>query len=87
MTSNFYPWVEYIPDIVQEPSAPRLRKGRRLIIPDSGDAFFVQGEFDDGNGMWIITGVSCDLSTDLTEGVPRRAIPQTPESHGTETDL
>ena len=46
----------------------------------------VSFSFNDGNGMWISTGVSPDLSTDLTEGVPRRAIPQTPESHGTEPE-
>jgi hypothetical protein len=56
-------WVPYEPEIVQgEPHPPR-RRGRRLIFPKSGDAFFVQGEFDDGNGMWVITGVSRDLST------------------------
>lgn len=56
--ANFLPWVEYTPDVVQdEPVSPR-RRARRLIIPTSGDAFFVQGEYDDGNGMWIVTGVS-----------------------------
>lgn len=61
--ANLEPWVEYIPDIVQEGSVTSTRKARRLITPDSGDAFFVYGEYDDGNGMWIITGVSRDLST------------------------
>lgn len=31
-----------------------------------------QLEFDDGNGMWISSGVSCDLSTCLRHGVSRR---------------
>jgi hypothetical protein len=61
--ANFYPWVEYTPDVVQDEPEKRSRKGRRLITPDHGDSFFVQGEYDDGNGMWIITGVSRDLST------------------------
>jgi hypothetical protein len=56
--ANLGPWVEYIPDIVEEGTVTRTRKGRRLITPMEGDAFFVQGEYDDGNGMWIITGVS-----------------------------
>lgn len=52
------PWVEYTPEIVQGEPAPQTRRARRLITPDVGDAFFVEGEYDDGNGMWIITGVS-----------------------------
>jgi len=55
------PWVEYSsPEdgFPQRQSSPAPRRARRLIQPESGDAFFVQGEYDDGNGMWIITGVS-----------------------------
>jgi len=51
-------WVEYFPEIVQDDPTPKTRRGRRLITPDEGDAFFVYGEYDDGNGMWIVTGVS-----------------------------
>jgi hypothetical protein len=55
------PWVEYshpddmfpVHDAVSPP-----RRARRLISPEEGDAFFVYGEYDDGNGMWIVTGVS-----------------------------
>lgn len=55
------PWVEYNrPDdahpVTEHREGPR--RARRLITPDSGDAFFVYGEYDDGNGMWMITGVS-----------------------------
>lgn len=53
-------WVEYIPDVVQGPSEELRRRGRLRITPVDGDAFFLDGEFDDGNGMWIITGVSRD---------------------------
>jgi len=58
MSGNLEPWVEYIPEVVQEDPSNSLRRARRRIIPDTGDAFFVYGEYDDGNGMWIITGVS-----------------------------
>jgi hypothetical protein len=64
VSGNLDPWVEYVPDIVQDGPVATTRKARRLITPDVGDAFFVEGEYDDGNGMWIITGVSRDLSTD-----------------------
>jgi hypothetical protein len=55
------PWVEYsrpddmfpVHDAVEAP-----RRARRLIVPPVSDAFFVYGEYDDGNGMWIVTGVS-----------------------------
>jgi len=52
------PWVEYIPEIVQGDPEPETRRARRLITPSGGDAFFVYGEWDDGNGMWMVTGVS-----------------------------
>ena len=55
------PWVEYSsPDdfVPEYTSAPPTRKARRLLTPSDGEPFFVQGEYDDGNGMWIITGVS-----------------------------
>jgi len=55
------PWVEYSSPDDQHPEADHTtapRRARRLISPESGDAFFVYGEFDDGNGMWIVTGVS-----------------------------
>jgi hypothetical protein len=52
------PWVEYIPDVVQDDPEPPTRRARRLLLPTSGGAFVVQGEYDDGNGMWIVTGVS-----------------------------
>jgi hypothetical protein len=58
MSGNLDPWVEYIPEVVQDDPQPRTRRARRLIYPKTGDAFFVEGEYDDGNGMWIITGVS-----------------------------
>jgi hypothetical protein len=51
-------WVPYIPEIVQDQPAEARRRARRLITPMRGDAFFVYGEYDDGNGMWIVTGVS-----------------------------
>jgi hypothetical protein len=51
-------WVPYVPEVVQgEPPTTRTR-GRRFITPMDGDPFFVFGEYDDGNGMWIVTGVS-----------------------------
>jgi hypothetical protein len=55
------PWVEYAsPDdsypISEQRTSPR--RARRMIIPPDGDAFFVYGEWDDGNGMWTIIGVS-----------------------------
>lgn len=53
-------WVEYFPEQVQGPSQVSTRRARRLITPDGGDAFFVYAEYDDGNGMWIMTGVSRD---------------------------
>ena len=55
------PWIEYSsPDDLhpQVDTVPPPRRARRLISPSTGDAFFVQAEYDDGNGMWIITGVS-----------------------------
>lgn len=51
-------WVGYESDSVQGDPPTTRRRGRLLITPEVGDAFFVQGEYDDGNGMWIITGVS-----------------------------
>lgn len=56
--ANLWPWVEYVPDVVQDVPVAGPRKGRRLLEPPTGDAFFLYGEYDDGNGMWIITGVS-----------------------------
>ena len=56
--ANLGPWIEYIPEVVQDEPVTTRRRGRLLITPVSGDAFFCQGEYDDGNGMWIITGVS-----------------------------
>jgi hypothetical protein len=53
-------WVPYIPEVVQEPAGPQTRRARRLVTPRVGDAFFLYAEYDDGNGMWIITGVSVD---------------------------
>jgi len=53
-------WDGWIVDVVQDDPAPSRRKGRRLLTPSAGDPFFVYGEYDDGNGMWIITGVSLD---------------------------
>lgn len=55
------PWVEYNrpdDDLPVADHQPAPRRARRQILPESGDAFFVYGEYDDGNGMWIITGVS-----------------------------
>jgi len=55
------PWVEYWrPDDMfpQHDAAPPPRRARRLISTETDDAFFVYGEWDDGNGMWMITGVS-----------------------------
>jgi len=52
------PWVEIAQQIVQDEPAPHPRRARRLVTPTAGDAFFVYGEYDDGNGMWIVTGVS-----------------------------
>jgi len=52
------PWVEIAQQVVQDEPAPTTRRARRLITPEIGDAFFVYGEYDDGNGMWIMTGVS-----------------------------
>ena len=55
------PWVEYHSPDDQHPEAehaPPPRRARRLISPESDDAFFVYGEWDDGNGMWMIVGVS-----------------------------
>lgn len=55
------PWVEYASPDDAHPQAqtePQTRRARRQITPESGDAFFVYGEYDDGNGMWIVTGVS-----------------------------
>lgn len=44
------------------------------LIPDSPEgSFAVQLDYDDGNGMWISTGVSRDLSTCLEDGVRRSA--------------
>lgn len=51
-------WEGWVPDTVQGDPSPERRSGRRLITPKGDDAFFVYGEYDDGNGMWIITGVS-----------------------------
>jgi hypothetical protein len=58
MSGNLDPWVEYVPEVIQGEPVPRRRTGRRLIHPSAGDPFFVYGEYDDGNGMWIVTGVS-----------------------------
>jgi len=51
-------WVGYTSVEDQHDPITGRKRARRLISPDSGDAFFVQGEYDDGNGMWVITGVS-----------------------------
>ena len=59
--SRMEPWIEYSrPDDMfpVHDAVPAPRRARRQIFPDSGDAFFVYGEYDDGNGMWIVTGVS-----------------------------
>lgn len=56
--ANLEPWVEYVPDIVQDDPTPRRRTARRLLSPEDGEPFVVYGEYDDGNGMWIVTGVS-----------------------------
>jgi len=58
------PWVEFNrPDdeFPQHESRPLTRRARRLILPPDEPAFVVYGEYDDGNGMWIVTGVSRDL--------------------------
>lgn len=52
------PWVPYIPDVVQDDPEPARRRGRRIITPVDAAPFFVYAEYDDGNGMWLITGVS-----------------------------
>lgn len=55
------PWVEYHSPDDQHPQADHQqapRKARRLISPEDQPAFFVYGEWDDGNGLWMITGVS-----------------------------
>ena len=56
------PWVEYASPDDMSPSAvgpvATTRKARRLLTPNDGEPFFVYGEYDDGNGMWIVTGVS-----------------------------
>jgi len=52
------PWVEYTPDVVQDDPTPARRRARRLLPSADGGPFFVYGEYDDGNGMWIVTGVS-----------------------------
>jgi len=41
----------------QADHAPAPRRARRLITPDDGGAFFVYGEWDDGNGMYMLIGV------------------------------
>jgi len=54
------PWVEYSsPEdmLPQADHAPAPRRARRLITPDDGGAFFVYGEWDDGNGMYMLIGV------------------------------
>jgi len=51
------------------PIPPGARATPGIPVELLGDC----AEFDDGNGLWINSGVSRDLSTDLTEGVPRRA--------------
>jgi hypothetical protein len=48
----------WVPDSVQGETSSGRMTGRRRLIPAAGDAFFVYGEYDDGNGMWIMTGVS-----------------------------
>ena len=55
------PWVEYSSPDDSHPEADHReapRKARRLIPQPDGGSFFVYGEYDDGNGMWIVTGVS-----------------------------
>lgn len=56
--ANLEPWVEYTPLILQDEPDGQTRRARRRVIPRDGDAFFLYGEYDDGNGMWIVTGVS-----------------------------
>lgn len=56
--ANLDPWVEYVPEELQDDVPVTTRRARRLITPQTGGAFFVYGEYDDGNGMWIVTGVS-----------------------------
>lgn len=56
--ANLEPWVEYTPLILQDEPDGQTRRARRRITPPTGDAFFVYGEWDDGNGMWMMTGVS-----------------------------
>jgi hypothetical protein len=58
MGTELSDWLEYVPSDAQHEPEHTRRRGRRLISPQIGDAFFVYGEYDDGNGMWIITGVS-----------------------------
>lgn len=55
------PWVEYSSPEDMRPEATHelpTRRARRLVTPGSGDAFFIYGEYDDGNGLWMVTGVS-----------------------------
>ena len=63
MSGSLGDWVGYIPDQSEHRDISGPQRARLRIIPPDGDAFFVYGEYDDGNGMWIITGVSRDLST------------------------
>lgn len=51
-------WNGFVPDQYQAPPTLSRREARLEITPVVEARFFVQSEFDDGNGMWLITGVS-----------------------------
>jgi len=50
----------------------------RMVVPPGDCAGRCVVEMDDGNGMWITTGVSRDLCTCLHDGVSRRTTPPEP---------
>lgn len=56
-------WEGYIASTVQ--TVPHTRRSSRAadVPPDVGGSWYVQDEYDDGNGMWITVGVSRDFST------------------------
>lgn len=47
-----------LPATSEHRSVTRKERRRHLPLIDDAGALCIQEEFDDGNGMWIVTGVS-----------------------------
>jgi hypothetical protein len=56
-------WCGFLPEELQTETVEIPSRRALLITPAIGGPFVMDLEWDDGNGMWISTGVSRDFST------------------------